>query len=98
MRTKRDGMSQLNGTGHRSKALERWRDEIDRLDSELVRLLNRRAEIACELAVVKVTEGLPAYDARREHQVLARARARNTGPLEADSVTRIFRRIILETR
>lgn len=91
-------MSQLNGREIRSKALERWRDEIDRLDSELIRLLNRRAEIACELAVIKVAEGLPAYDAKREHHVLARARARNNGPLEVDSITRIFRRIILETR
>lgn len=91
-------MSQLNGNGSRSKTLERWRDEIDRLDSELIRLLNRRAEIACELGVIKVAEGLPAYDAKRESQVLARARARNTGPFEADGVTRIFRRIILETR
>lgn len=88
----------LNGTENRSKALERWRDEIDRLDAELIRLLNRRAEIACQLGVIKVAQGLPAYDAKREHQVLARAQARNTGPLEAASVTRIFRRIILETR
>jgi chorismate mutase len=78
--------------------LEKRRDDIDRLDGELVRLLNRRARIACELGVIKVAAGLPAYDARRERQVLARIRAKNTGPLGAESVARIFRRIILETR
>ncbi len=78
--------------------LEKWRNEIDRLDDELLRLLNRRAEIACELGEIKVACGLPAYDGRRERQVLARMRARNQGPLAAESVSSIFRRIILETR
>jgi chorismate mutase len=91
-------MSQQNGSGNKIKQLEKRRSEIDRLDAELVRLLNRRATIACELGVIKVAAGLPAYDARRESQVLARIRAKNGGPLEPESVTRIFRRIILETR
>lgn len=87
-----------NENGTRTKALGKWRTEIDRLDAELIRLLNRRARIACELGVIKVAAGLPAYDARREQQVLARIRAQNSGPLEDDSISRIFRRIILETR
>jgi len=87
-----------NGNGNKVKQLQKRRSEIDRLDAELIRLLNRRATIACELGVIKVAAGLPAYDARRERQILARIRAKNTGPLEPASVTRIFRRIILETR
>ncbi len=78
--------------------LENWRHEIDRLDNELLELLNRRAGIACELGAIKVASGLPAYDSRRERQVLARMRTRNQGPLAAESVSSIFRRIILETR
>src|SRR6516165_407117 len=81
-----------------TKSLEEWRKEIDKLDSELLRLLNRRARIACELGAIKVANGLPAYDGRRERQVLARVLAENQGPLTADSVTNICRRIILETR
>lgn len=91
-------MSQHNGNHASAEALAKRRREIDRLDADLIRLLNRRAEIACELGVIKVAEGLPAYDARREQQVLARIRAHNHGPLDPESVTRIFRRIILETR
>lgn len=89
-------MNQANGNG--LKTLERRRREIDRLDKELLRLLNQRAKIACELGAIKVASGLPAYDGRRERQVLARVRAENQGPLTAESVIRIFRRIILETR
>jgi chorismate mutase len=81
-----------------TKTLQEWRQEIDQLDNELLRLLNQRARIACELGAIKVAAGLPAYDGRRERQVLARARAENQGPLTADSVTSIFRRVILETR
>ena len=78
--------------------LDKWRREIDRLDHELLRLLNQRARIACQLGVIKTNSGLPAYDGRRERQVLARVRAKNRGPLGPKSVTNIFRRIILETR
>jgi len=87
-----------NETESTTKSLEEWRREIDKLDSELLVLLNRRAAIACELGAVKVASGLPAYDGRRERQVLARLSRENQGPFAAQSVTRIFRRIILETR
>jgi chorismate mutase len=85
-------------TEHGARRLKKWRREIDRIDSELLRLLNHRARIACELGVVKIASGLPAYDGRRERQVLARMRAVNPGPLNGQSVTAIFRRVILETR
>jgi chorismate mutase len=89
-------MSQATETS--AKSLPEWRQEIDLLDNELLRLLNRRAEIACQLGAIKVANGLPAYDGRREQQVLARVRAQNPGPLPVESVAGIFRRIILETR
>jgi len=81
-----------------SKTLEDWRREIDLLDTELLRLLSQRARIACELGAIKVASGLPAYDGRRERQVLARMCAENQGPLGQESVTSIFRCIIRETR
>jgi chorismate mutase len=80
------------------KTLEACRQQIDALDTELVRLLNQRAAIACEIAVIKVASGLPAYDGKREDQVLARVAAKNTGPLDEQSVTAIFHSIIEETR
>ena len=81
-----------------TESLEEWRQEIDKLDSELLLLLNQRAGIACELGAIKVASGLPAYDGRRERQVLARLCRENQGPFAEQSVARIFRRIILETR
>jgi len=80
------------------KTLDDWRRQIDALDCELLRLLNQRAAIACEIALVKVASGLPAYDGDRERQVLARVAAQNTGPLDQQSITDIFAGIIRETR
>lgn len=89
-------MGQPNGKNE--KTLADWRQEIDALDSELLRLLNRRAAIAGEIAVIKVAAGLPAYDAKREEQVLERVAAKNDGPFDSQSVRAIFRGIIHETR
>ncbi len=89
-------MGQPNGNGE--KTLADWRKEIDALDTELLRLLNRRAAIAGEIAVIKVAKGLPAYDAKREEQVLERVLEKNAGPFDDESVRAIFRSIIHETR
>jgi chorismate mutase len=89
-------MDLQNGTGH--KTLDDWRHQIDALDAELLRLLNQRAAIACEIASIKVASGLPAYDGNRERQVLARVLEKNTGPLDDQSITDIFSGIIRETR
>jgi chorismate mutase-like protein len=80
------------------KSLEDWRREIDALDAELLRLLNRRAAIACEIAGVKVACGIPAHDPEREAQVLKTLAARNDGPFDDESVQAIFRSVIHETR
>ena len=86
--------STVNG----GKTLDHCRSQIDALDTELLRLLNQRAAIACEIASIKVASGLPAYDGNRERQVLARVVEKNTGPLDDQSVKDIFSGIIRETR
>jgi chorismate mutase len=87
-----------NQTANGHKTLDDWRRQIDALDTELLRLLNQRAAIACEIAAIKVASGLPAYDGNRERQVLARVAEQNTGPLDQQSITDIFAGIIRETR
>ncbi len=89
-------MDHQTANGH--KTLDGCRRQIDALDSELLRLLNQRAAIACEIASIKVALGLPAYDGNRERQVLARIAEMNTGPLDQQSVIDIFSGIIRETR
>jgi len=79
-------------------SIERRRDEIDAIDAELLSLLNRRAGIALEVGRRKRGAGLPLRDAKRERQILARARALTQGPLGPAAIERLFRAILAESR
>ena len=78
--------------------IESWRKEIDRIDDELLRLLNMRARIAIKVAALKTAAALPLNDKEREREVLEHVRRVNAGPLDERDVSRLFRRIIRESR
>lgn len=78
--------------------ITRARAEIDVVDREVVALLNRRTELALELARRKRELGLPLSDPPREREVYARAGAASRGPLSAEAVVRIYRQVIAESR
>lgn len=78
--------------------LHQRRKQIDQLDTELLRLLNQRAALACELASIKKSSGLAVYDGRREQQILDRICGQNPGPLDSEGLISIFRCIIRESR
>lgn len=75
-------------------ALERRRQEIDRIDREIVALLSRRAWIAVLAGADKRALGLSVADPEREALVLQRIEEANHGPLSNDHVAAIFREII----
>jgi chorismate mutase-like protein len=79
-------------------SIENWRNEIDAIDRELLRLLNARFRIAIKVGDLKRTEGLPLNDQERERQVLSHLRKLNKGPLDDETVARLFRQIIHESR
>jgi chorismate mutase len=85
-------------TEDKGMKIEDWRAQIDEVDNELLRLLNRRARLAARIGGMKSKAGLPLYDPEREQEILARACRANAGPLDERSVARIFRRIMCETR
>ncbi len=78
--------------------IENLRGEIDAIDGELLRLLNRRAQLATEIGIVKRERGLSAHSSAREREILLRARRESTGPLDEPAVARLFRLIIRESR
>jgi chorismate mutase-like protein len=78
--------------------MREFRERIDRLDAEIVRLLNARAECALALGRLKEAVGLDTYQPERELAVLEHARATSGGPLDAAAITRLFERIIDENR
>jgi chorismate mutase-like protein len=79
--------------------LDDLRDDIDRVDEVLVRLLNERARVACEIGRIKKENGIEVYQPEREKQVLAHVRSvACEGPLGPDAIARLFERIIDEAR
>ncbi len=73
------------------------RAEIDRIDSELLRLLNQRAEIALRVGAAKSDLDASLCDPKREREVLSRIAAENPGPFDDKSVENIYQRIIDES-
>ncbi len=78
--------------------IEYWRAEIDEVDRELLRLLNRRARLAIKVGALKRAAGLPCCDPEREDVVIRTLQQANTGPLDHRAVTKLFGRIIRESR
>jgi chorismate mutase len=81
-----------------SGMIDNIREEIDRIDRELLRLLNRRAEFVLDLGRRKQEMGRKLFDPEREKFIFERVRRDNPGPLSAEAVTRLFERIIDESR
>ena len=78
--------------------IEDWRDEIDRLDEQLVKLLNARSQCAIELGRIKRELGVAIYSPDREREVIAHVTRMNPGPLDKTAIRRLFERIIDESR
>ena len=81
-----------------AERLAGFRDQIDRLDEQIVRLLNDRATCALQLGELKSHAGMKTYQPEREIAVLQHTRDTNGGPLGSDAITRLFERIIDENR
>jgi len=74
------------------------RAQIDALDEELLRLLNRRQTLAQAIGRIKNRSGQRTLDFQREEEVLARLMHVNPGPLSQTALRNIFREIISASR
>ena len=82
----------------RPPGLASLRGQIDRLDRELVGLMNERAEVARRIGHLKQSSGQVAYDPSREELVLERVVAANAGPLSGESLKAVWRELISGSR
>jgi chorismate mutase len=78
--------------------IDEIRQEIDRLDSELLRIFNQRADFALKIGKIKKGLGLPVYDPAREKNIFQRMKEENPGPLDNQAIVRLFERVIDESR
>ena len=74
--------------------LPELRIQIDKLDRELLTLLNQRARVAEEVGEVKRREGSPFFRPDRVAAVIEKIKQTNTGPLKGEHVEAIWREIM----
>lgn len=78
--------------------LAEFRRNIDRIDLQLLALLNERTRIVEQIGSVKEEFSMPVYEPKREDDVFRNVTEHNGGPLPPEAVKRIFERIIDEMR
>jgi chorismate mutase len=78
--------------------IDEIRENIDRLDSELLRIFNERAQLALRIGELKKGLDLPVYDPAREKRIFERMATLNPGPLDDQAIVRLFERVIDESR
>ena len=75
-------------------SLEKLREEIDGIDAGILELLNKRANIAIDIANIKRKASLKFYSPERERAILERITELNKGPFPNDALKVIFREIM----
>jgi len=71
-----------------------WRQKIDELDEQIVRLISQRAATAKAIGELKRTADLPVYEPHREQDVFNHVRSVNPGPLADAEIQHVYERII----
>jgi chorismate mutase/prephenate dehydratase len=74
--------------------LQQLRDHIDKIDDQILDLLNARAKVVLEVGRTKAGESREFYVPSRERAIFERLQARNAGPFPNESLCRVFREII----
>ena len=74
--------------------LEPIRQKIDKIDAQLVQLLNERLALAAEIGKLKRSQGGQIYVAEREDAVLRKVTGQNQGPIKNEALRAIYREIM----
>jgi chorismate mutase len=84
-----------NGQGEAVRMdISDWRQKIDEIDEQIVRLISKRAEAAKAIGELKREAQLPVYEPGREQTVFDHVRAVNPGPLADGEMLHVYERII----
>ncbi len=75
-------------------SLPEHRQAIDKLDAQIVRLLNQRTKHVLAIGDIKLKAGEEIYAPHRERAVFDRVCAQNAGPITNDQLRAIYREIM----
>ncbi|MDE2126162.1 MAG: prephenate dehydratase [Armatimonadetes bacterium] len=79
-------------------SLPEWRKEIDQIDSQMLVLVNQRADLARRIGAAKTRSRAHYFTPEREQAIFKRIVERNGGPLDTPAIRAIFREIISACR
>lgn len=85
-------------TNNKAPNLKKLREQIDKLDGQILKLLNDRASLAAEIGQVKNENQEEPFAPAREEEVVQRILANNPGPLEDQTIRAIYREIVSGAR
>src|SRR5512132_1826704 len=74
--------------------IEDLRARIDEIDSGILQLLTRRAELVLEIGRLKAEQHLEFHAPQREEAIYARLTSENPGPFPSSALRPVFREII----
>lgn len=74
--------------------IEKLRDEIDAIDEEVLKLLNKRSNVVLEIAKIKRENKVKFYSPEREQQIIERLTSLNKGPFPNDALKALYREIL----
>jgi chorismate mutase/prephenate dehydratase len=77
-----------------AQPLDSLRAQVDRLDEQIVQLLNERARVVVQIGQIKQRSGSPIYAPDREKAVLERLHDLNRGPLPDRALDAVYRELM----
>ncbi len=78
--------------------LKELREEIDSIDNEILKLLNKRMRVVKEVGKLKQSNKSAIYRPEREKEILDRLKSLNKGPLNKAAIDAIFLEIFAVSR
>jgi chorismate mutase/prephenate dehydratase len=88
-----------NSVAHRAGgSLRNLRSHIDKLDLQILKLVNERAALAAEVGRVKNDQSSEVFNPAREEEVYQSVLEANKGPLDENTVRAVFREIMSGSR
>lgn len=81
-----------------AKDLKSFRVQIDKLDLQILELINKRAELAAKIGKVKTENNDSVFSPAREEEVFSNVLGASKGPLPEVTIRAIYREIISGSR
>ena len=78
--------------------LKSLRTNIDKLDLQILKLINERASLASEIGRIKTDQGAEVFSPAREEEVFKHVLESNKGPLDEGTIRAVFREIMSGAR